>query len=208
MSTRRVCVIRNGKQDFIMAKAGRKLKTNALRHKCGKPVQPTPTQRERDVRSVAASNPERRPYGDMAQSQLAGYPLGRMIMQKTMTRQQVAVIERAGNIIGRFLLSIPDAKPNGKGPSWARFTKDDLGTEYAPQDRPDSAPETDEERDARSRHAFEELQRDLMDGGFVTQQVLITRVHLRLQDVHDHEVGDLRLMANHLSRLWKARREI
>jgi hypothetical protein len=206
MNARRVCVIRNGKQDYIMAKAGRNRKS-VERHDCGKVKQPTPMQRQAEILSVGTNNPERRPYGEHARAQWIASPVGRMIHHKKLTREQANVIERAGNIIGRYLASLPDAKINGKPPSWARFTKDDVGTEYAPQDPVDAEPLTQDERDERAKDAFDALERDLMDGGFVQNQWIITRVHILSQDIHEHEIGDLRLMANHLARVWKARRD-
>jgi hypothetical protein len=207
MNTRRVETVINGKKGYLMARKGRKLKSGK-RHECGKLEQPKPEERAKDVRSVAMNNPDRRAYGEMARSQLAGYPLGRMVLNDKITKQQAATIERAGNIIWCHLRTIPDAKLNGDVPSWARYTKDDLGTEYAPQDAIDREPETEEDREERVRDAFDRLQQDLCDGGYLGRRGLIVTTHLRLCDIHEHDIGDLRMMANHLARVWKARREV
>jgi hypothetical protein len=199
-----VIVIHNGKQGHIFVTAKRK---NVDRYANGRIVNAQRGEKPEDVLRVALNNPERKRYGEMGRSQLAGYPLGKMMLHQKMTSQQVAVIERAGNIIGRYLSTIPDAKINGKGPSWARFTKDDVGTEYAPQDPVDHDPETEDERDERARYDFDRLQRDLADCGFSPTQHLITKVHVTLTDLQDHEVGDLLMIANGLARVWKARRE-
>jgi hypothetical protein len=88
MSTRRVCVIRNGKQDYIMAKAGRKPKPNVERNGRGRIAYGHDRETPEQAQAVVISQ-RMRLWGATlinAKDQHWSSPLGQMRMQALVSR--------------------------------------------------------------------------------------------------------------------------
>lgn len=186
------------------AKPGRKLKSG-VRHPSGKLVQPPPNLREQATLSVAMNNPERRPFKEMARSQYAGTPLGRLRLSQQITVEQYDALIRAGGTIGRYLLTLPNL-PAVKRESLSRYTKDDFDVEYAPQDNVDRPLETKEEQDERAAVKYDALMRALDDKGARHFLPVLKKAEIDGQDLWQAEIAALRVLANALELIYKPRK--
>jgi hypothetical protein len=179
----RVIVIRNGKQDFIMARPRKKLKENVRRHPSGEIVRADMGEKPEDVIAVALAQPHRR--GD--KDHRMGFAHGRMLLGGIITQRQ---FEAAEVFMKRAVAYM--ALVSGSLPRFPSVSADMVARGIA------CAAELTDERIAQVRSDYAELQDALTDGGMrATGNSLLVRVCIMDRDIVAHsEIGDFRCALN------------
>jgi hypothetical protein len=180
---RRVSTIINGKRGYIMARAGRKRKVDAVRHPGGKIVQPTEAQVEAANKAFIASQPGRMGSADPR----AGYSHGKMRLQGIINQRQ---FEAAQVFMDR---TIPYMVHVGSGvPRFPSVAADMVARGIACKS------DLSVEQIAEIRSNYKEIQDALSDGGLqYAGNNLLVRVCLMNYDLYTmSDVGNFRCSLN------------
>jgi hypothetical protein len=176
---RRVCVIRNGKQDYIMAK----LRTGVKRYTNGRIVNAQRGETPEQARATVLAQPHRQGVVDPR----AGYAHGRLRLGGSLTQRQYEAAEAFTRRAVSYMQIVTGSLP--------RFPS--LSAEMVSQGIA-CAPDITDERIASIRSDYAELQDALADGGLHHggNQVLVRVCLMDRDPTTEEELGDLRCALN------------
>lgn len=175
----RVCVIRNGKKDYIMAKR----RTNVRRYPGGSIVDSQRGETPEQARAVVLMQPHRKGNADPR----AGFVYGRMRLVGMIDQRQFEAAEIFTRRAVPYMQIVTSSLPHF--PS--------LAAEMVSRGM-DCAPEVTPERIAAIRSDYAEIQDALSDGGMhASGNAILSRVCLMDKEPVGHEeVGALRCALN------------
>ncbi len=151
-------------------------------------------ERADSIKATALAQPHRR--GDA--SQLVSYALGRLRRSEQITLDQFNALESYARLASRYMRDVL-----GSSYHWPRSSISNMSGGIWASMEADPSPETID----RLKSDWADVMSSFADHGLLTTGVsALARVCLMDQDLNQEQIGDARLSANVLHRLWGSRR--
>jgi hypothetical protein len=173
-----------------MSRAGRKRAQQAKREQNGRAQRGLKPEREDKIMGIVLAQPHRR--GE--RSQLVAYALGRLLHTQQISIEQFNALETYTRLASRYMRDVLGSSYHwprssianmANGGAWATFNTD-----------------PDEESVEQTQRDWADAMNAFADNGLMRAIPALARICLMDMDPVDDQLGDARLAANVLHRLW------